>query len=298
MGGVKRHLALLLCLVMLYSSIIWPFTSYMKNRPFVEKLGTLPNVATLKFMAADQKLLVGSSLVMKVIIYFGGLAELAKNRITIPPDFPAMSRTIHAAVKLDPYNIDAYYFAQAFLTWDARQFTIANDLLREGMKYRTWDWYLPFFVGFNNAFFLKDFKSAAFYYQKAGELSGQELHISLAGRYLQEAGQTDHAIAYLAVMAQGARNPLARKTFETRMKAFKQVKRIELARDEFFKNNSRLPLSVRELVKKGYLAKTPVDPYGGTFYLEHGGKVATTSKFAFDTAKNNRRNSGETNERH
>ncbi|MBI2354921.1 MAG: hypothetical protein HYV06_07820 [Deltaproteobacteria bacterium] len=274
-------MALLACLCALYAAIIVPFASYMRSKPFAEKLGTLPTVATLKFMSADQKLFVGSSLVMKVIIYFGGLAELAKNRIIIPPDYPAMSRTIHAAVKLDPYNIDAYYFAQAFLTWDARQFTIANDLLREGMKYRTWDWYLPFFIGFNYAFFLKDFDSAAQYYRKAGELSGQELHISLAGRYMQEAGQTDHAIAYLTVMAKGARSPMARKTFETRLVAFKQVKRIELARDAFREKHGRLPSSLHALIESGYLADKPVDPYGGEFFIAADGKVGTTSKFAF-----------------
>jgi hypothetical protein len=46
----------------------------------------------------------------------------------------------------------------------------------------------------------------------------------------------------------------------------------------------RLPSSVAELIKKGYLADTPVDPYGGTFYLEPDGTVRSTSKFAFGVA--------------
>lgn len=281
MGRVKAHLALLACLALLYAAIIVPFTSYMRNKPFVEKLGALPSVDVLRFLSADQKQLIGSSLVMKVIIYFGGLAELAKNRINIPPDYPAMSRTIHAAVKLDPYNSDAYYFAQAFLTWDARQFVIANDLLLEGMKYRTWDWQLPFFVGFNYGYFLKDYKDAAKYYKKAAELSGQELFASLAGRYMQEAGQTDLAIAYLKIMAKGAINPVAKRAFLTRLKAFEQVKLVEDARNAFTKQTGRLPSTIQELVTKGFLAKIPEDPYGGEFFIAHDGKVLTTSKFAF-----------------
>src|ERR1035437_4961022 len=51
------------------------------------------------------------------------------------------------------------------------------------MKYRTWDWQLPFFAGFNSAFFLKDYAAAARYYQRAGELSGSDLSRLLAGRY-------------------------------------------------------------------------------------------------------------------
>lgn len=280
MLNVKRHIALLLCFSVFYAIMILPFTQYMKSKPFVEKLGTLPSVSTLRFMSADQKLCVGSSLVLKVIIYFGSLVEYAKNKVIIPPDFPAMSRTIHSAIKLDPYNIDAYYFAQAFLSWDVGQFVIANDLLREGMKYRTWDWYLPFFMGFNYGYFLKDYKNAALYYKKAGELSGQELHINLAGRYMQETGQTDHAIAYLTVMARGARSPVAKKSFEKRLIAFKRVKQIENACNAFREKKGRLPSSLNELVTGGFMKNTPVDPYGGTFYIAPDGKVSTTSKFA------------------
>src|SRR6185369_10413832 len=208
MEGLKRHSALLACLALFYLALLFPFVRYMKNRPVVERLGSLPTVETLKFISADQKLFIGSSLVMKVIIYFGGLAELEKNRIIIPPDYAAMSRMLHAAVKLDPYNIDAYYFSQAFLTWDAHQFKVANNLLIEGMKYRTWDWSLPFYVGFNSYYFLKDYDLAAQYYRKAAELSGSELHASLAGRFMQEAGRTDHAIAYLELMLKGTINPV------------------------------------------------------------------------------------------
>ncbi len=294
MGGTKRHILSFCLFCLCYGLILGPFVNYMHNKPYAEKLGVLPTIATLKFLSADQKLLIGSSLVMRVITYFGGLAEMAKNKIEIPPDFPVMSRTIHAAVKLDPYNNDAYYFAQSFLVWDVGQIDIANSLLIEGMRYRTWDWYLPYFVGFNYAYFKHDFKSAAYYYQKAAELSGQELHINLAGRFMQESGQIDHAISYLTLMAKDASNPVAKKTFETRLTAFKQVSLIEKARDRFTLKYNRLPESVDKLVRTGLLDKTPSDPYGGTFFLLPDGKVGTSSKFAFKNPKGNRPDSGAT----
>jgi hypothetical protein len=114
-------------------------------------------------------------------MYFGGLIEKSENQFTVPPDYMAMSRLLHGSVKLDPYNMDAYYFAQSFLTWDVHQFQLANKLLDYGMSYRTWDWYLPFFAGFNSAFFLKDYATAAKYYKRAGELSGSDLSRLLAG---------------------------------------------------------------------------------------------------------------------
>lgn len=267
--------------------VIIPFTTYLQNKPFAEKLGYVPTVSVLKSVAVDHKELVATSLVLKVIMYFGGLVEKARNQVQIPPDYQSMSRLLHGAVKLDPYNMDAYYFAQGFLTWDVKQYKLANDLLDYGMKYRTWDWYLPFFAGFNSAYFLKDYKKAAEYYQRAGELSGQDLHKSLAGKYLQESGQTELAIAYLSAMAKSERNPAMKKAYQVRLAAVKETRRIEVARERYRDAGGGLPVTVEKLLAGGFLSPPPVDPYGGRFYLEADGRVTSTSKFTFAGAKNN-----------
>ncbi|MDD2898838.1 MAG: hypothetical protein PHI31_09015 [Desulfuromonadaceae bacterium] len=288
----------IVCLL-LYGILIIPFTEYLKKKPFVEKLGYVPSVTALKSIAADQKELVAASLVLKVLMYFGGLFDKTDNQLTIPPDYMSMSRLLHGAVKLDPYNMDAYYFAQGFLSWDVKQFKLANDLLDYGMKYRTWDWYLPFFAGFNSAYFLHDYKKAADYYKLAGDLSGYDLHKSLASRYLQESGQTDLAIVYLSTMAKGERNPAMKKAYQLRLNAFKEVRRIELARDRFKELRGTAPKSVEQLLITGLLVPPPRDPYGGQFYFSPDGRVATTSKFALGGVRNTTmKKSGEPDERH
>jgi len=181
--------------------------------------------------------------------------------------------------------MDAYYFAQGFLTWDAKQYKVANDLLDYGMKYRTWDWYLPFFAGFNQAYFLQDYVKAAEYYKRAGELSGVALYKSLAGRYMQASGQTEFAIVYLSTMEKGEKNAAMKKSYQIRLTAFREARRIELARDLYRQQHGALPASLGQLVQAGLLRPPPVDPYGGSFYLEPDGKVATTSKYAFAKAK-------------
>lgn len=280
-----RKLSLLVVLLGAYFSLIVPFTTYMSSKPIVEKLGYVPSVPVVKALAADQKELVGASLVMKVLMYFGGVMAKSSNEKPIPPDYPAMSRIIHGAVQLDPYNMDVYYFAQAILVWDVGRVDIANELLDYGMRYRTWDWYLPFFAGFNHSYFLKDYAKAAKYYQLAGELSGSDLFKKLAGRYMQESGQTDLAIAYLSSMEKGESNPTIRQSYRTRLAAFIEVKRIEVARDKYREMNGALPDTINQLVSKGYLSSTPIDPYGGKFCFEPNGKVSTTSKFAFAPRK-------------
>ncbi len=283
----RTPLILLLTSLLAYGLLIGPFTTYMRNKPLEEKLGYVPSIKLLKLFCADQKELVGASLVMKVLMYFGGVAgkQQVVNVIAEAPDYQGMSRLLHGAVQLDPYNMDAYYFAQSFLTWDVKQYKLANELLDYGMKYRTWDWYLPFFAGFNSAYFIKDYKKAVVYYKRAGELSGQDLHKSLAGRYMLESGQTEFAIAYLSAMEKGERNLSVKKNYQIRLKAFREVHRIELSRDNFLKSGGALPVNLNKLINSGLLTPAPIDPYGGTFYLEPDGKVVTTSKFAFGGKK-------------
>ena len=284
---LKSALSALVCLV-LYGILINPLTTYLRNKPYVEKLGYVPSsVTVLKSISVDQKELLSASLVLKVLMYYGDLVEKANNKVIIPPDYMTMSRLLHCAVKLDPYNADAYYFAQSFLTWDAKQFKLANDLLDYGMKYRTWDWYLPFFAGFNSAYFMRDYSKAAEYFKQAGELSGQDLLKSLAGRYMQESGQTDLAIGYLSAMEKGEHNPSLKKNYQLRLTAFREARRIEKARDGYKEKHGIMPTTVEQLVSLGFLSPAPKDPYGGLFYLDANGKVATTSKYAVGGAKSN-----------
>jgi tetratricopeptide (TPR) repeat protein len=282
MSIVQRPFICLLIGLLAYALVLGPFTTYMKQKPIEEKLGYLPSTNVLLYASADHKELVGAFLIMKVIMYFGGIFQNQQaNVVEQPPDYQRMSGILHGAVKLDPYNLDAYYFAQSFLTWEVKQYKIANDLLDYGIKHRDWDWMLPFFAGFNSAYFLKDYKKAAEYYKRAGELSGGALSVSLAGRYMQESGQTDLAIGYLSAMEKGERNQSVKKNYQVRLEAFKEVRRIELARDRYLSSGGYLPLSIGRLMSLGLLSPSPSDPYGGQFYLETDGRVATTSKFAF-----------------
>lgn len=282
MTDYKRPLVIMFAAMVCYIFVLGPFTAYMKAKPIEEKLGYIPTTKVFKYSSADHRELAGAALIMKVIVYYGGIAEKTVDKIIVePPDYSRMSGILHGAVQLDPYNMDAYYFAQSFLTWEVKQYQLANNLLDYGMKYRTWDWMLPFFAGFNSAYFLKDYKMAAGYYKRAGEISGGELNISLAGRYMQESGQTDLAISYLSAMEKGERNQAVKKNYQIRLTAFKEVRRIELAHDRYIELGRGVPVTIEQLVLSGLLSPPPIDPYGGTFYLEPGGKVATTSKFAF-----------------
>jgi len=268
-----------------YGFCIVPFASYMKNRPVAVKLGYVPSAEVLRVTVGDQKLLVAHAAVVKVLVYFGTLVEKLQNKIVLPPEYQNMYTTLQTAAKLDPYNNDAYYFAQAAFTWEVGRAKEVNQMLDYGMKYRTWDYMLPFFAGFNAAYFLKQYEPAARYMQRAAELSGNPLLTTLAARYYYESDKSKIGIDFLEMMEKGAKDEQTRKLYRLRRSGLQAVLSIQVAMSQFKKQYGRLPGRLGELIESGILKRLPEDPYGGRFYLDNLGNIRTTSKFAFGEQK-------------
>jgi len=152
-----------------------------------------------------------------------------------------------------------------------------NTLLRYVFRFRKWEFKIPFFLGFNYSYFLKQYDKAAIYYKKAAQLSGNPFFASLAARYFYESGRTELGIIFLRYMIQGIRRKSIRQIYEKRLKAPQAIHIIEKAVHEYKKSFGSFPSRIEDLVAKGILKELPWDPYGGDFYICEDGKVKTTS---------------------
>ena len=153
---MKHYLFSALCVLLAYLALIGPFTRVMAQKPYAVKLGVIPHPKVLQVLFPDYQELLGANVLGRIILYYGTLTgdQTRLGDLQLAADYPAMSRAVHTALRLDPYNMDGYYFGQSILVWNARQYQLANELLEYGMQYRTWDWQLPFFAAFNNAYLL------------------------------------------------------------------------------------------------------------------------------------------------
>jgi tetratricopeptide (TPR) repeat protein len=186
---------------------------------------------------------------------------------------------------LDPYNMDAYYFAQSVLTWEAGMIPRVVELLEYGFAHRPWDWYLPFFLSFDYAYFLKDYEKAGEYLAKVAQLKPEvDWYATLAARYFYEGGSTALALAYLKEIIPTARNEVIKRRMMTRAEALEKILKIEQAIVAYRKRFQRDPKELGDLVNGGVLDLIPEDPYGGSFYLDKDGRVRTTSKLAHGAA--------------
>ena len=267
------RVGILSLLLLTYALVVIPFATHLRERPVVIKLGYLPSAKVMRAVAPEFVPLLAQFAVVRVMIYYGSLFEEHPGLIERPPEAFNMFKTIERAVQLDPYNMDAYYFAQATFTWELGRAGDVNQLLKHGMKYRSWDWQLPYYAGFNAAYFLHDYNTAAEFMKKAAELSGQPFFSRLAARYFSDAGQTEMAILYLEAMIRGAKDETIRNLYQQRLEPLLEVGRVEQAMDRFRQERGRLPDGIEELLQSDSLDRPPFDPFGRGFLITPEGRV-------------------------
>jgi tetratricopeptide (TPR) repeat protein len=258
-----------------------PLTKIRDNKPAEARLGFFPPAPVIKALTADQYQFVSQVISLQCLFYFGSLVEQPGQR----PDLQRIYRALYTSTRLDPYNLDAYYFAQSVLIWEAGMIPRVVELLEYGFAHRPWDWYLPFFLSFDYAFFLHDYHKAAEYLAKVAQLKPEiDWYVTLAARYLYEGGSTALALAYLKEMIPTARNEAIRRRMMTRAEALEKILKIEQAIAVYRKHFQKDPEELGDLVRVGILKRIPEDPYGGSFYLDKDGRVRTTSKLAHGAA--------------
>jgi tetratricopeptide (TPR) repeat protein len=274
---LKKIILLLAFMLLLFGTHV-PLTTLRDSRPPEVRLGFFPPAPVVKALSADQYQFVSHLISLRCLFYFGTLVE-EKGQVR---DWNKLHRALYTSTRLDPYNMDAYYFSQAVLPWDAGKPQEAIDLLEYGFAHRTWDWYLPFFLSFDYAFFMKDYGKAGEYLTKAAELNPRAAWFAtLAARYYYEGGRTALALAYLKELIPTARSEAIRRQLMIRAEALENILQLEEAIADFINRFQKAPKNLQELVDLGILNHIPEDPYGGTFYLDKEGKVRTTSKLAF-----------------
>jgi tetratricopeptide (TPR) repeat protein len=278
---MKQRLPLLLIVfsIILLFFVQGYISSFLRGRTLEEKLGYVPSKRVLRMVVLDHQSLMSSWLLFKVITYYGGKID-PKIGSFKDIEYYNMYRFIDAATDLDPYNIDAYYFAEAVFTWGLGRIKEVNRILERGLRYRTWDHYIPCFMGFNYFYFLKDYKRAAKYLRIAAGITKSAFFTSLTSRMLYEAQQTEVAIEFIQQMIKEIKNNNLRRSLEVRLEALKAIAYLEKGVKEFKERYKRLPHNLEEMVGVGVIEKIPHDPYGGNFYIDSSGRIKTTSKLA------------------
>lgn len=258
-----------------------------------EKYSALPEPETASVLPAEflevasieYKSLVADLFFLKALNRFGRTLERSDSNIVGEHvedwEWRLMFDEVKLSACLDPYFLDPYYFANAIITHHQPFLSPVTQLLEEGAEAREWDWELPFYAGFNHFFFLNQPLKASNWLMVAAQrpTSKSTLLSTLAARLAYEGQATENAIIFLNQMLQSASDETTKSVYRDRLESLEGVYVLEKAIAIYRQNFEKDPERLDDLVVAKILKKLPVDPYGGTYYLDGENRVKTTSNF-------------------
>lgn len=279
---VEKAKGMILLFIFLAAYVAF-FPTFEQARRSVRSLETrgmtFPPVV-IKLLSLEFRSIAADFLFVRVSQFYGG--KVARREEANQEDWKWLYRNLDVITELDPYFEDPYQLGNALLTWDAGMFRETNNLLQKGVTARSWDWQLPFFIGFNKFYFLNENESAADYLLLASKRPGAwDFLPQLASRLYKKAGRTEAAIIFLINFWKNEKDPRIKREYEIRIDALKGVLDLEKAVAQYRKRTGKNPANLNALVQTGVVANLPRDPYGGVFFLDKDGSVSTTSNFAF-----------------
>lgn len=223
--------------------------------------------------------LVADMVYLKTIVFFGSTLSGTNRRKATEAEFRWIDGMLTLTTDVDPYFLDPYLFANSALTWEAGKVREANLLLEKGVRFRTWDYWLPFYLGFNYFYFLGDNDRASKYLIEAsGKPGASPFYGHLGARLAYNSNNVDNAVIFMENIVKNIQDKTMKRDYELRLQALKSIQYLQYAVSEFKAATGRLPHDFFELLSLGYIKQIPLDPYGGTFYLDSKGFVKTTSE--------------------
>lgn len=201
-----RWLVLLAGMAVLAALQVFIQKGFEKSFPArrIENLLYLPKGERLKVMSLGFRNLLADALWVKAIGYFGG--HNMTNR-----EYPWLYHILDQVTTLDPPFRQPYTFGGVVLAVEEGSPAQSVLLLRKGMNYYPGDWRLPFYIGFNYFYYLRDPARAADYIRVASTLPAHPEYLPrLAASLLSQSGRLEAAIAFLTTTAENTQDERVR----------------------------------------------------------------------------------------
>ncbi|WP_298037712.1 hypothetical protein [uncultured Desulfuromonas sp.] len=231
-----------------------------------------------RVLALEHKGLISDFFLLKTITFFG--ERVIAEQPLSDEDWRFIVGSLDAVTDLDPYFLDPYLLGEGLLTWESEKVEEANRLLEKGRKYRTWDWQMPFYLGFNHFYFLGDNEKGAEYLLEAGRLPDSLSFLpDLASRIGYYGGRSQDAAVFLKGILAQTDDRQVKMRLEKRLLVLERSAFLEKIVETFREEKGRMPVDIEELIVLGYIKDLPEDPYGGRWVIMDSGRVFSTSKF-------------------
>uniref|UniRef100_A0A7V4E315 Tetratricopeptide repeat protein n=1 Tax=candidate division WOR-3 bacterium TaxID=2052148 RepID=A0A7V4E315_UNCW3 len=240
----------------------------------LQELMYFPSGKFLKEMAIEYDNLLSDFVWLRAIQYYG--FHLVTDR-----KYDYLFHIFDILTTLDERFSGAYHFASFCLAWDAQKPDSAIYLLKRALIADPFNWQHYFDIGFINYMIIKNYEEAGYYFYLAAQLP-QTWRISerWAAFSYGKSPKKEFAEILWQDIYNSTDNPQLKKIAKRGLKVLKREKDLEYlqkAVDKFIKEKKKVPVSLLELYKEGYIDSIPKEPFG-YFYKIKNGKVIYTKK--------------------
>ena len=196
-------------------------------------------------------------------------------------DFRLLAPLLEVTTELDPKLLPAYQFGANFLAPQPPNGAglpgSALELMRYGVEHNPDQWRLYYNLGFLYYTEFKDYPRAADAFARGAKLPvTNEFMPILAARMAQHAGEFDTARMLWFTTYQSTKEARIRENAVEHLRALQvdeDITRLEKVIAKYRQQSGRLPASMTDLERAGFIHGTPADPNGRPYKLMPDGRI-------------------------
>jgi len=248
--------------------------AYKGSSAYVEEFMLLPDASEIKTASLGYESLVADLLWLKAVQHMGEREISGKG-------YDWIYKALDTVTTLDPKFIAPYETGGLILTIVADKTDLSNKLLEKGYAYNPDVWQLPFYLGFNYFYFMRQYKPAAKYMSIAAEMEGSPSWLPLlASRLYYQAEDPSYALEFLERMYERTDDERLRESLLKRidlLRARAIAGELQKAVEYYEKHTGKRPATLSDLVSAGIIRAVPEEPGGGHFFIDESGRVISST---------------------
>jgi len=193
-------------------------------------------------------------LYIKAAVFLGGRAEG-----TLPQTYAdTLAEHFQIISQLHPKLLDTYYLSESSLPWiNAEQARRTNQILETGVRAQSEEWFIPFFIGFNEFRYLNDPIRAARWLQQASEVQEAPTGIGHLSAILSaRGGDILGGLAWLRAMKIAEKNAATRIMYGMDIAEFEKAARVLGAISAYERIHGEAPMTLKHLMPE-FLERLP-----------------------------------------
>ena len=278
MGALTGELLTWSVLLALGGSAVGVLTVVERQRPSLvraEELSYLPKGEYLKMAVLGYQQMAADLIWLKAVQHLG---EKHQTRA----GYLAAYHAVDVLTDVDPTFVFAYLATGTILGVWAGLPRESIALLTKGMRQHPEVWQLPFYVGYDYFYELRDTVTAARYFRMASVLPGAPEYLpKLAARMTVEVGDPQAALEFLQRLYQQTEDEQVRQGLARRMKeviAERDIRFLEEGVRRYAARYGKLPVKLEDLVTVGIILRIPQEPFGGIYELKASEGTVTSTE--------------------